>query len=63
MAQLYSYTSSTCTCSKMKPEIGQYFEDVVEYFRKQQKTMLQILEFQKKHRDRYVAQLKKVHAI
>ena len=43
---------------QMKPDIQQYFSDPIESFRKQQKTLLQILEFQKKHRDRFINHLK-----
>ena len=43
---------------QMKPDVQQYFSDPIESFRKQQKTLLQVLEFQKKHRDRFINHLK-----
>ena len=45
-------------CMQMKPDVQQYFSDPIESFRKQQKTLLQVLEFQKKHRDRFINHLK-----
>ena len=50
--------SLKCACLQMRPDIEQYFSDALDVLKKQQKMIIQVLEFQKKHRDRYIAHLK-----